>query len=181
MELKKKGQKVLLITGEYEDKIAAHVKGLQHYAFSIIIFNKKGQMLLQKRDSKKYHSGNLWTNSCCSHPLTTEVNALKIEARKRLEYELGISTKLEIAFVLSYRGVCSGLTENEVDYVLYGYSNEEPNPNKSEVMDYKWCYLSDVISDIEKNPSIYTLWFKHIILDYMEEIKIIKKMAYANK
>ena len=48
-------------------------------------------------------------------------------------------------------------------------------------MDYKWCYLSDVISDIEKNPSIYTLWFKHIILDYMEEIKIINKMAYANK
>ena len=51
------------------EKMEAHRKGLLHRAFSIFIFNQKGEMLIQQRASAKYHSGNLWTNACCSHPM----------------------------------------------------------------------------------------------------------------
>ena len=54
------------------DKMEAHQKGLIHRAFSIFIFNSKGQMLLQQRAINKYHSGGLWSNSCCSHPYPGE-------------------------------------------------------------------------------------------------------------
>ena len=50
------------------DKMEAHEKALLHRAFSVFIFNSRGEMLLQQRADKKYHSGGLWTNACCSHP-----------------------------------------------------------------------------------------------------------------
>ena len=53
-------------------KMEAHEKGLLHRAFSIFIFNAKGEMLLQQRAMNKYHSSSLWTNACCSHPVPGE-------------------------------------------------------------------------------------------------------------
>ena len=49
-------------------KLQAHLEGLRHRAISVLIFNDKGEMLLQQRHAGKYHSGGLWTNACCSHP-----------------------------------------------------------------------------------------------------------------
>src|SRR6478752_5553816 len=78
------------------DKMEAHKQGLLHRAFSIFIFNTKGEMLLQQRAFSKYHSGGLWTNACCSHPLPVET--AKDAAQSRLTEGLGFATSLEKIF-----------------------------------------------------------------------------------
>ena len=60
------------------EKMEAHRKGALHRAFSVFIFNSRGEMLLQQRALKKYHSGGLWTNACCSHPRPGETNEAAI-------------------------------------------------------------------------------------------------------
>jgi len=75
------------------DKMEAHQKGLIHRAFSIFIFNSRGEMLLQQRALTKYHSAGLWSNSCCSHPCPGE--EVKEAAIRRLNEELGFETSLK--------------------------------------------------------------------------------------
>ena len=69
-------------------KMEAHRKGELHRAFSVFIFNTKGELLMQQRALEKYHSGGLWTNTCCSHPRKgeTTLNA----ALRRMQEEMGI-------------------------------------------------------------------------------------------
>lgn len=105
-------------TGRME-KIEAHRKALLHRAFSIFIFNEKGQMLLHKRAAGKYHSGGLWTNACCSHPQPGEETLAAAE--NRLVEEMGIRVPLTKAFDFSYRAEFdNGLTEYEFDHVFTG-------------------------------------------------------------
>ena len=68
------------------EKMEAHQKALLHRAFSVFIFNTKGEMLLQQRALDKYHSGGLWTNACCSHPYDGQDT--QAAAEKRLQEEL---------------------------------------------------------------------------------------------
>ena len=81
--------------GEME-KFEVHQKGILHRAFSIFIFNDAGELLLQKRANDKYHSANLWSNTCCSHPEPGELTSNA--AKARLAEEMGIETELEIKF-----------------------------------------------------------------------------------
>lgn len=144
-------------------KMEAHEKALLHRAFSVFIFNKKGELMLQQRAAHKYHSPMLWTNTCCSHQRNGESN---LEAGvRRLEEEMGFKTDLKEVFSFIYKAPFdNGLTEHELDHVLIGYFDDEAVINKEEVEDYKWMLLEDVKIDIEKNPSLYTEWFK-IIFD----------------
>ena len=144
-------------------KMEAHEKALLHRAFSVFIFNKKGELMLQQRAAHKYHSPMLWTNTCCSHQRNGESN---LEAGvRRLEEEMGFKTDLKEVFSFIYKAPFdNGLTEHELDHVLIGYFDDEAVINKEEVEDYKWMFLEDVKHDIEKNPSLYTEWFK-IIFD----------------
>ena len=82
------------------EKMAAHQQALLHRAFSVFIFNKEGQMLLQKRADGKYHSPGLWTNACCSHPSPGETTDAAV--KRRLQEELGFTTDLKksISFYL---------------------------------------------------------------------------------
>ena len=101
------------------EKMEAHEKGLLHRAFSILIFNSNGEMLLQQRASGKYHSPNLWTNACCSHPMPGE--SLFDAAHRRLKEEMGFDTFLSHAFTFTYRtDFDNGLTEHEIDNVFTG-------------------------------------------------------------
>lgn len=141
------------------DKMEAHQKGLLHRAFSIFIFNEKGQMLLQQRALSKYHSGGLWTNACCSHP--QEGEDLLQAANKRLEEEMGFTTDLKEAFSFTYKtNFDNGLIENEFDHVLVGNYTGEISPNESEVKDYCFLSVNQINAALQITPKKYTSWFK---------------------
>ena len=141
------------------EKMEAHEKGLLHRAFSVFVFNQKGEVLLQQRAFGKYHSGGLWTNTCCSHP--REGETVLEAAHRRMEEEMGFDCELEQQFNFIYnRKLDKGLTEHELDHVVFGKFDGEPNLNPEEVADYKWVNMQELKSDISTNPAEYTEWFK---------------------
>lgn len=145
-------------TGTME-KIEAHKKALLHRAFSIFIFNSKGELLLQKRAVEKYHSPGLWTNACCSHPRPGET--LHDAAQRRLYEEMGFTTSMEKIFSFTYKAdFHNGLTEYEFDHVFYGTYDDKIVPNILEVCDFKYISMTEVLSSIELHPEQYTAWFK---------------------
>jgi isopentenyl-diphosphate delta-isomerase len=154
------------------EKIEAHEKALLHRAFSVFIFNEKGELMLQQRAASKYHSPLLWTNTCCSHQRDGESN---IKAgRRRLQEEMGFVTDITEVFSFIYKAPFdNGLTEHEFDHVMIGRYDKAPTLNIEEAEAYKWMKMEDVKQDIEDNPSIYTAWFK-IIFD-----KSYKKLTHA--
>ena len=150
-----------------EEKILAHKKNLLHRAFSIFIFNDSFEILLQKRAPNKYHSGNLWTNTCCSHPL--ENLSLVESAKKRLIEEMGIKANLNEVFSFIYQAEFgNGLSEYEYDHVLFGISNNQPILNPDEAIDSKWIKISDLKAQIEKNPGNFTVWLQIMINNYFK-------------
>jgi isopentenyl-diphosphate delta-isomerase len=141
------------------DKLEAHKKGLLHRAFSIFIFNGKGEMLLQQRALDKYHSGGLWTNACCSHPLPGEETFAA--AQRRLREEMGFDTTLLKAFSFIYKtGFDNGLTEHEVDHVFTGTFDGVVNPDPSEVSNFSFQPIDTIRLSIQTEPQLYTYWFK---------------------
>ncbi|MFT5762194.1 MAG: isopentenyl-diphosphate delta-isomerase [Polaribacter sp.] len=150
-------------------KMEAHEKGLLHRAFSVFTFNDKGELLLQQRAADKYHSPLLWTNTCCSHQRNGETS---LEAgKRRLQEEMGFSSELEEVFSFIYKAPFdNGLTEHELDHVMIGDYNKNPVINREEVEAFKWMRLEEVKVDMEKNPTIYTEWFKIIFNEYYSRI-----------
>jgi len=140
-------------------KLEAHEKGILHRAFSVFIFNSKYELLLQKRASSKYHSGGLWTNTCCSHPREGE-DTLDA-ANRRLDEEMGIKTSLRKVYDFIYKAELDNqLTEHEFDHVFYGVFDNDPILNKDEAEDFKWANMETLNNDIIKNEDNYTVWFK---------------------
>ena len=118
------------------DKMEAHQKGVLHRAFSVFVFNNAGELLLQQRADHKYHSGGLWTNTCCSHPAPGEKNA--DAAARRLYEEMGFNCELAHSFSFIYKAQFqNGLTEYEFDHVYIGYADSIPVLNMDEVQDWK--------------------------------------------
>lgn len=146
-------------------KLEAHEKGILHRAFSVFIFNDRNQLMLQQRAAHKYHSPLLWTNTCCSHQREGESNL--VAGKRRLFEEMGFSVELKEVFSFVYKAPFdNGLIEHELDFVLLGYFNGEPNINKDEVEDWKWMSLEEVKKDIEQCPQLYTVWFKIIFQEF---------------
>ncbi|WP_299680254.1 isopentenyl-diphosphate Delta-isomerase [uncultured Tenacibaculum sp.] len=142
-------------------KMEAHEKAVLHRAFSVFVFNDDNELMLQQRAKDKYHSPLLWTNTCCSHQRKGETNISA--GKRRLQEEMGFSCELEEVFSFIYKAPFdNGLTEHELDHVMIGYYNGEPEINPEEVESFKWMLLDDVKIDIEKNPDDYTAWFKII-------------------
>jgi isopentenyl-diphosphate Delta-isomerase len=142
-----------------EEKIKAHKKALLHRAFSVFIFDFKGNMLLQLRAKDKYHCGGLWTNTCCSHPRIKETTISA--AKRRLNEEMGIKCELMELFTFYYKTKFdNGLTENEIDHVFVGFYDKNPKINKKEADEYEWVSVRAIEKDIKKNPKKYTPWFK---------------------
>lgn len=140
------------------EKIEAHRKALLHRAFSVFIFNNKGEMLLQQRASDKYHSPGLWTNACCSHPRPGEET--HDAAIRRLHEELGFTTSLEKAFDFTYKSAFeNGLTEFEFDHVFTGVYDAEVTPDPAEVSDYAYRSLEEIRKGLEMAPDQFTYWF----------------------
>lgn len=141
------------------EKMEAHEKGVMHRAFSVFIFNSKGEMLLQKRADEKYHSAGLWSNAACSHPHTDEKTA--DAAHRRLQEEMGFDCEIEEAFSFTYKAhVGDGLTEHEYDHVFVGHSDAKPVPDPDEVSDWKYVDFDWLLEDIDNHPDDYTVWFR---------------------
>lgn len=142
-------------------KMEAHEKAVLHRAFSVFVFNDKGELMLQQRAEEKYHSPLLWTNTCCSHQRDGETS---LEAgKRRLQEEMGFVCDLKEIFWFIYKAPFdNGLTEHELDHVMVGRYNGEPNVNKDEVESFKWMNLKAVKEDIAESPELYTAWFKII-------------------
>lgn len=141
------------------EKLKAHQKGVLHRAFSVFIYNSIGEVLLQKRASGKYHSGGLWSNTCCSHPRPGETT--KAAANRRLDEEMGLSANLLHTFSFTYKSeLDKGLTEHELDHVFIGFSDSAPSLNPIEAEDF--CYIKPNLLEIElKNqPEKYSAWLK---------------------
>ena len=141
------------------EKLQAHKEGRLHRAFSVFIFNSNNELLLQQRALSKYHSAGLWTNTCCSHPRPNET--IKDAANRRLFEEMGMSCDLTIKTNFTYKASFeNGLTEHEFDYVLTGYTDQDPTINHEEVESYKWLPVAEIKKDMIVNPNNYTEWFK---------------------
>lgn len=141
------------------EKLAAHLSGDLHRAFSIFVFNSAGQMLLQKRAASKYHSKGLWSNTCCGHPRLGE--STQEASRRRLYEEMGFRCEVRKVFAFTYYAeLDGGLFEHEYDHVFVGHFDGSPTPNQDEVGDWKWVDLSALRLDIQQNPEQFTYWFK---------------------
>lgn len=148
------------------EKMEAHRKALLHRAFSVFIFNSKGEMLLQQRAANKYHSPGLWTNACCSHPRPGEDT--QHAARRRLQEELGFVTNLTEIFSFTYKTVFqNGLTEHEFDHVFAGIYEGTIAANPEEVGNYAYMPMREIQSNLSTRPADYTSWF-HIALPMIE-------------
>lgn len=149
------------------EKMEAHRKGELHRALSILIFNSKGEMLLQQRAFTKYHTPGLWTNTACSHPRPGEESL--IAATRRLGEEMGFTTALTNSFEFVYKAhFDNGLTEHEYDHVFFGTYDGDPVINPEEAHDYKWVNPVVLMEDIRSTPEVYTVWFR-IIMEKIEE------------
>lgn len=144
--------------GEME-KMETHQKGLLHRAFSVFIFNSNGDMLLQQRSLSKYHSPGLWTNACCSHPYAGE--EVLTAAERRLNEEMGFTTKLTKAFDFIYKASFdNGLTEYEFDHVFFGNYEGTIAVNKDEVMNFEYLSIQEIDFIMDNTPEKFTAWFK---------------------
>lgn len=161
---------VVLVNPEDEvlglmEKQQAHINGLLHRAFSVFLFNSKGEMLLQKRASGKYHSPNQWTNAVCSHPREDETYI--DGAKRRLQEELGIEAELSEKFNFIYKAdVGGGLWEHELDHVFTGVYEADFHLNQDEVEEVRFISIEDLDKEMAENPENFTAWFKIILEEY---------------
>ncbi|RZK36983.1 MAG: isopentenyl-diphosphate Delta-isomerase [Pedobacter sp.] len=140
-------------------KTEAHRLGKLHRAFSVFIFNSKGELLLQQRALDKYHSAGKWTNTCCSHPRPFEET--EKAAHRRLMEEMGMSCELNYMFNFVYKAEFDNeLIEHEFDHVFFGKSDQLPIVNDEEVASFKYISLDDLATDLNHNPSRYTAWLR---------------------
>jgi len=140
------------------EKMAAHREGILHRAISVFILNDKHELLLQQRALDKYHSGGLWTNTCCSHPMPSE--DVLAAAHRRLQEEMGFDTELEPIFTLRYKAdVGNALIENEFDHIFTGRYNDVPLLNPEEALAFQYLPLDAVSSWLKEKPQEFTAWF----------------------
>ena len=151
------------------EKMQAHKSGLLHRAFSVFLFNDKGEMLLQKRAAGKYHSPNQWTNAVCSHPRIGET--YHEGAKRRLKEELGIEADFDEKFHFIYKAdVGQNLWEHELDHVFTGTFNGEFQLNLEEVSEVRYVSMKDLEKEMAEYPEHFTAWFKIILKEYKEHL-----------
>ena len=146
----------------YEEKWKVHYDGLLHRAFSVLLFDSQGRLLLQRRALEKYHSGGLWTNTCCGHP--NEGESIEAAAHRRLGEEMGFDCPFAFRYKFQYKATFeNGLTEHEIDHIFVGTYEGDVVPNPEEVMDYRWVSYSELYADYTRNADLYTYWFGLIL------------------
>lgn len=144
----------------HKKKLQCHLGGgVRHRAFSIFIFNKNGEVLIQKRSVKKMLWPLYWSNTCCSHPRFGE--DIHKAIHRRLFEEMGIYSELHFAFKFRYKARYKSIgSENEYCSVFVGKFQGKVKPNSDEVDSWKFIAYNKLIDDVKKNPRRYTPWFR---------------------
>ncbi|MBW5890971.1 isopentenyl-diphosphate Delta-isomerase [Pectobacterium polaris] len=141
------------------EKQEAHVKGALHRAITVYVFNSRQQLLLQQRAEEKYHSGGLWSNTCCSHPAPGEETLQA--AHRRLYEEMGLRCALTPMFTLTYRlPLDNGLIEHELGHVYFGVTDDVPQINPDEVSNYAYQSIDEIAQRMVATPEQFTAWFQ---------------------
>lgn len=154
----------------FMDKMEAHEKGLLHRAISVFIFNSDNEWLLQQRAEHKYHSGLLWSNASCTHPMSGEEEITA--ANRRLEEEMGMKASLKKLFNFQYKAYLDNdLIEHELDHVFVGYTNQKPVMNPEEVCDYRYVSTEELQKEMQATPEKFSEWFKLLFDRMHKEIK----------
>lgn len=146
------------------EKLQIHKQGLLHRAFSIFIFDVRGRLLLQRRAMEKYHSGGLWTNTCCGHPRPGELT--EQAAHRRLGEEMGFDCPLKEVASLIYRQPvpsAEDLIEHEFDHIFIGIFDKNPSPDPSEASAWEWAEIAQLLLKLKAEPKLFTVWFKKIV------------------
>ncbi|KAH7883570.1 NUDIX hydrolase domain-like protein [Phlebopus sp. FC_14] len=170
------------------DKKTCHLmeninKGLLHRAFSAFVFRPSdGKLLLQQRASEKITFPDMWTNTCCSHPLDDfeqekiekEQLGVRIAASRKLEHELGIPRsqtpvdEFQYLTRIHYLAPSNGLWgEHEVDYILFLTADVTVTPNTNEIRDYRWVDKVELQRMFDDGSNSFTPWFKLIARDFL--------------
>lgn len=161
-------------------KLAVHSANTPlHRGFSLFLFGKYGELLLQQRSHKKKTWPLSWSNSCCGHPMLgeTPINA----AKRRLEFELGISDATITMVLHDYRYRCEkdGIVENEICPVMVGFSSDKPMLNPDEVEKLQWMDWGDWLKEVKNNPSNYSEWCVEETL-LLEKNKTFQELLRTN-
>lgn len=153
------------------EKVASHMgAGVLHRAFSVFIFNTKGEFLLQKRSAGKMLWPLFWTNTCCSHP--REGEDYQAAGQRRLQEEMGFTCELSpvgsFIYHASYEDVGS---ENELCSVLTGTYDGAVVPDPDEAAEYSWVDFNELKKDVAAHPEKYTPWFKLELAQFFADAK----------
>ncbi|TFL06214.1 NUDIX hydrolase domain-like protein [Pterulicium gracile] len=170
------------------DKKTCHLmeninKGLLHRAFSAFVFRPSdGKLLLQQRATEKITFPDLWTNTCCSHPLDDfeeekimkEHLGVRVAATRKLEHELGIPTsqcpvdQYQYLTRIHYLAPSDGLWgEHEVDSILFLTADVDVTPNANEIRDHKYVDKAELQAMFQDEKNLFTPWFKLIARDFL--------------
>ena len=162
-------ERVTLVDGDDRalgamEKLQAHAEGRLHRAFSVFVFDGAGRLLLQRRSAGKYHSGGLWSNTCCGHPGPDE--PVQEAASRRLFEEMGFHARLRPLFQFVYRAELGpAMVEHELDHVLVGRFEESPSPEPSEVDAWKWMEFDRLREAVARDPQTFTGWLRFLLSD----------------
>jgi isopentenyl-diphosphate Delta-isomerase len=166
-------------TGRLEEKLEAHRQGDLHRAFSVLLSDGTGRLLLQRRALSKYHSGGLWTNTCCGHPRPGE--AVSAAAERRLREEMGIACRLKPLFRTHYRAaVSNGLIENEYVHVLGGQFEGVPKPDPREVEDWRFETLEAIYEDVARRPELYSVWCFKYVTEFASALAYLERQGRSH-
>jgi len=129
-----------------------------HLAFSIFLFNKKGNVLLQQRSHTKKTWPLVWSHSCCGHQKISE--KIQDTARARLAFEMGITDASLELLLPDFRYSCemNGIWENEICPVFVGVTSQEPTINPAEVENYQWMSWDRWLGEMKTTPEHYSYW-----------------------
>jgi isopentenyl-diphosphate delta-isomerase len=144
----------------FEEKVKCHLpNGKLHRAFTVLLFNKEGKLLLTRRSQSKMLWPGDWDGTVASHPRKTETYVSSAE--RRLPEELGFGCKLDYLFKFEYHVPYKDIgSENEVCGTLIGEITEpfEMKLVKDEISEAKWASSDELFSDMRNNPQIYCPW-----------------------
>ena len=133
--------------------------GILHRAFSVFLFNDRGELLLQQRSADKRLWPMYWTNTCCSHPRRGE--SMQVATERRLQQELNTASTLEFIYKFEYQARFGNLgSENELCWVYLGRIEREATANDAEIAALRYADTKTLQAEIASNPDDFTPWFK---------------------